>query len=770
MKFSKLSRVMVVIVVLSFIAIPWLFYSRSNITPFPSNSAAGFSAATAYEHVKYLVQKVGPRPAGSNSEAKAAQYISYVLNQNGWKVQEQPFSKVVVRETSVLQREQRVELINSQNIIAELPGTRPDTIVVGAHYDSANLNAPGAVDNASGVGVLLELARVLSKEPHEDTYQLIFFGAEEYGMIGSQFYTNQADLSAVRWMINVDMVGTPLEIDVAGKKSAPPELIKQVTALAGESHIPFHLSRDFILLTRESSHGGTSDFSSFLDKGIPAIGLGISGRPAGYFHRPEDRLDRVSLEDLQKVGDYTHRLLTTVKSETLGPNVWDDSYLPFQLGKNVFFLPGYGIRLFTFFTFLFTGLVLIKYVRKTTEEHTLSWKKVLGILGITLLLSLIVIGISGIGENLWHLIKQVQLLYYAYPALFVVARIGIALGIVIILAGWFYKLPLARSPQLYWFVGVVLLFGVSLVLALIRIDLAFPFVFWLLCLDLQFFLSSFILVLIGPYFIYRLHYELLNSQQWISFYEAIHKYFLIFLGIYSLLLVPLLLAGLHVAIINPQGSKKLLQSLRKPAFIVTGLLILSLGLVPTYTRDYPQKVTVREEWAGNRDGVVHIFSDEQLPNQLVRDLGGQDEKSQYVPILNEKPPVSVEATVVEKNKNSLRTLDVLFKLTYTSEPYLIRLKLESVAPFEVKTDEFIPMSKLPKKLQLKGAKQPNGNYSILLQRTPPQRNSIHLSLETQSVMTCSVEVVFPDPSPRVQIQHALISVDYQIQFKDSYDF
>lgn len=769
MKLSKTS-VIVLIAILSLIAIPGLLYSRANIMPIPSDSTSGFSAATAYEHVKYLVQKIGPRPAGSKSELKASQYISYVLNQNGWKVREQPFSKVVVREVSVLQREQQVELINSQNIIAELPGTRPDTIIVGAHYDSANLNAPGAVDNASGVGVLLELARVLSKEPHEETYQLIFFGAEEFGLLGSQFYTTQADLSAVRWMLNVDMVGTPLEIDVAGKKSAPPELIKQVAALAGESHIPFHLSRDFILMTRESSQGGASDFSPFLDQGIPALGLGISGRPAGYFHRPEDRLDRVSLEEMQKVGDYTHRLLTTVKLEKLGPDVWDELYLPFQMGKNIFILPSHGIRIFTFTTFLFTFLIIIKYIRKSTEKHRLSWKKALGILGVTLLLSLIVVGLSGIGENLWQLIKQVQLLYYAYPALFVLARIGIALGIFIILAGWFYKLPLARNPQLYWFVGVVLLLGVSLVLALIRIDLAFPFVFWLLCMDLQFFLPSIIWVLIGPYFIYRLHFELLNSQQWVSFYEAIHKYFLIFLGIYSLLLVPFFLAALHVAITKTQLSKKLLNHSRKPALVVTGLLILSLGLVPIYTRDYPQAVIVREEWAGSSDGLVHIFSDERLPNQLVRDLGGQEGKSQYVPILNDKPPISVDTSVVEKNKNSLRTLDILFKLNYTSEPYLIRLKFESASPFEVQTDEFLPMSKLPKKLQLKGVQQPTGKYSIILQRTPPQRNTIHLSVETQSVITCSVEATFPDPSPRIQIQKALLSVDYQIRFKESYDF
>jgi putative aminopeptidase FrvX len=767
MKFSK-TGVLVLIAIFGILAIPGLLYSKTNLTPISKESSGGFSGAAAYEQVKYLVQKIGPRPAGSKSELKAAQYISYVLNQNGWKVREQPFSKVVVREPSVLQREQQVELINSQNIIAELPGTRPETIVVAAHYDSANLNAPGAVDNASGVGVLLELARVLSKEPHEETYQLIFFGAEEYGLLGSKFYTSQADLSAVRWMLNVDMVGTPLEIDVAGKRSAPPELIRQVAALAGESQIPFHLSRDFILMTRESSQGGTSDFSAFLDQGIPALGLGIAGRPAGYFHRPEDRLDRVSLAELQKIGDYTQLLLKNVKMKKVGPSVWDDLYLPFQLGKTVFIFPSYGIRIFTFSTFILTGLILINYLRKCTEKQSLSWKKTLGILGVTLLLSLIVVGLSGVGENLWRLLKQAQLIYYAYPTLFVVVRIGIGLGVFISLAGWLPKLPIARNPQLYWFVGIVLLLGGSLVLALIRIDLAFPFVFWLLCLDLQFFLPSLFLVLIGPYFIYWLHFELLNSQQWISFYETFHQFFLIFLGIYSLLLLPFFLAALHVAATKAQLAKKLLYHLRKPALVGTGLLILALGLVPIYSRDYLQTVMVRQEWVGRSEGVVHIFSDERLPQQLVRDLGGQEGKSQYLPLHNGKPPISIEASEAEKNINSQRTLDIEFKLNYTNEPYLIRLKLESDSPFKVQTNEFLPMSKLPRKLQLKGVQQPTGKYSIILQRTPPQSKVIHLSVEAQSIMTCSIEATFFDPSPRIIIQRPLLSVDYQIWFKEDF--
>ncbi len=769
MKFFK-SSVIVFLAVLSLISIPWLVYSKINITPLENNSATGFSATLAYEHVKHLAEKIGPRPAGSKSELKAAQYISYVLNQNGWKVREQSFSKVVLREASVLQKEQQVELINSQNIIAELPGTLPETIVGGAHYDSANLNAPGALDNASGVGVLLELARVLSKQPHQQTYQLIFFGAEEYGLVGSQYYTAQADLSAVKWMLNVDMVGTPLEIDAAGKKSAPPELLKQVAALARDSNIPFHINRDFIMMTRESSQGGSSDFSSFLDKGIPALGLGIYGRPAGYFHRPEDRLERVSLGELQKVGDFTHRLLTSVKQEKLGANDWDNLYLPFQMGNSVFILSTNGIRCITFIAFLVTGLILIKVHREKIDKQSLIWKKVLGILGVTILLSVIVVGLSGSGESLWSWIKDVQLLYHAYPMFYVMARIGVALAIFVFLASWFHKLPLARGPQLYWFTGVLLLFAVSLLMALVRIDLAFPFIFWLLCMDLQLFLPSIILTVIGPYFIYMMHYELLNSQQWISFYEALHNYFIVFLGIYSILLTPLLLAALHVAFTNTQLTKKLLLHARKPGILIICILILSLGLVPQYTRDYPQTVIVREEWSGSNDGVVHIFSDERLPEKLVKDLNGQEGKSQLIPIINEISPISVNASVVENNKDSLRSLDITYKLNYINEPYLIRLIVESPQPFEIKTDEFLPMSKLPKKIELKGVQQPSGNYLITLQRTPPHRKMLHLNVETTGIITCTIETVLPDLSPRILIQNALLSVDYQIQYKKSFDF
>ena len=294
--------------------------------------------------------------------------------------------------------------------------------------------------------------------------------------------------------------------------------------------------------------------------------------------------------------------------------------------------------------------------------------------------------------------------WYAYPSLFLGARIGIALCGFIILASCFHKLPLTRDPEAYWLAGVMLLVCASLILTLIRIDLAFPFVFWLLCLDIQFFVPSIFLVLISPYFIYRLHFELLNSPQWVSFYKTFHQHFTIFLGIYTLLLIPFYLAALHVTILKKQFWQKLLYNLRKPALVFMSLLILTLGLVPNYTRDYPQAVSVREEWSDSQ-GLVHIYSDENLPRQLVKDLNGQEGKSIYIPTLKDKSPLTVETSVSERKNSPKRTLDITFKLNYSNEPYLIRLKLESNHAFNVQTDEFLTYVKLPKKLQLKGVQQ-----------------------------------------------------------------
>jgi Peptidase family M28 len=95
------------------------------------------------------------------------------------------------------------------NIFAERKGTNPKTgvILIGAHYDTV-LKSPGVDDNATGVAVVLEVARLLANRPTPRTLQLVFFDREEIGLLGSLAFTGHAArLKNLQGAIVLDMVG-----------------------------------------------------------------------------------------------------------------------------------------------------------------------------------------------------------------------------------------------------------------------------------------------------------------------------------------------------------------------------------------------------------------------------------------------------------------------------------------------------------------------------------------------------------------------------------
>jgi hypothetical protein len=117
-------------------------------------------------------------------------YITTELQKLGWKPQLEKFT-------------------NGINIVATRPGTdkAAGTILLAAHYDTV-LASPGADDNASGIAVMLETARLLSSHSTPRTLQLAFFDQEETGLLGSKaFVTKTARLKNLRGVIVMDMVG-----------------------------------------------------------------------------------------------------------------------------------------------------------------------------------------------------------------------------------------------------------------------------------------------------------------------------------------------------------------------------------------------------------------------------------------------------------------------------------------------------------------------------------------------------------------------------------
>ncbi len=149
--------------------------------------------ADAAIYLKELDQ-MGARVAGTASEVAAADYIENTLKEMGYEVTRVPFE---YDDNGVKA---------SENIIVEKKGTGEGTVIVGAHYDSVD-SANGVDDNGSGVAVLLEAVKRISKAEPVQTIKFVFFGAEEVDLLGSAEFAGQMsaeDISDTILMINFD--------------------------------------------------------------------------------------------------------------------------------------------------------------------------------------------------------------------------------------------------------------------------------------------------------------------------------------------------------------------------------------------------------------------------------------------------------------------------------------------------------------------------------------------------------------------------------------
>lgn len=189
------------------------------------------------------------------------------------------------------------------NVAAYLPGTTPDYIVLGAHYDHLGLGGenslspssvgkihPGADDNASGVAAILELARAYAARAEKPRHGMLFlaFAAEEIGLLGSSHWVDNPTLplqNAVA-MLNFDMVGRIQDnkLYVGGIGTAAPfgDLVREAAKEHG------------LRVDESKSASSSSDHTSFLAKKIPVLFF-FSGLHSDY-HKPGDTADKINGE------------------------------------------------------------------------------------------------------------------------------------------------------------------------------------------------------------------------------------------------------------------------------------------------------------------------------------------------------------------------------------------------------------------------------------------------------------------------------------------
>ena len=251
--------------------------------------------ATAVRAVRRLAGRIGPREATGAAYDRAAAWVSGELVRLGYDVTRQRVDVPAGESWGV-----PVPAGRSSNVVATAPGfdsTEPH-LVVGAHLDTVP-QAPGAEDNASGVGVLLAVAEAASARRTRLPTVFVAFGAEEPRgptdddhHYGSRHYVDglgPRERAAVHGMVSLDRVGVGDRVPVGSAGDADPV---QRTLLAAAR-------RAGAAVTAEGGQR-SSDHWSFVRAGLPGARLGST--PYSGYHSAGDVPAVVSVAQLERVG------------------------------------------------------------------------------------------------------------------------------------------------------------------------------------------------------------------------------------------------------------------------------------------------------------------------------------------------------------------------------------------------------------------------------------------------------------------------------------
>ena len=276
----------------------------ANTTPVAK--AHSFDSNRAWEHLRRQVA-FGPRPAGSQALADCRRYILDQLKGAGIAATEQAF-----------EADTPLGKVRMVNVVATIPGTRPERISLGSHYDTKlfrEFRFVGASDGASSTAALLELGRVLKARKNPFTIDLLFFDGEEAvvewqgtdNTYGSRYYVQAAQkagtLKGLKAFMLLDMVGDR-NLNIRRETTSTRWLTDLIWAAAKR------LGHGNAFIDEPFSVGG-DDHYPFLAAGIPAVDL-IDLDYAAW-HTPDDTLDAVSARSLQVVGDVVLEALPAIE-------------------------------------------------------------------------------------------------------------------------------------------------------------------------------------------------------------------------------------------------------------------------------------------------------------------------------------------------------------------------------------------------------------------------------------------------------------------------
>lgn len=209
------------------------------------------------------------------------------------------------------------DAVPTQNVAGIIRGTDPvlrdEYVILGAHFDhlgrstfgALDPEAPNAIhngadDNASGTAAVIELARLLRRDPPKRSIIVVAFSAEELGLLGSQYFVDHlpAPLENVRAMLNFDMVGRMRDDRVIVYGAATAQEMNDIIARAN-GVAP-------LKVTATGDGFGASDHSSFYIRNLPVLHFFTNVHDD--YHRASDDADKVNGAGLARVVSLAERI------------------------------------------------------------------------------------------------------------------------------------------------------------------------------------------------------------------------------------------------------------------------------------------------------------------------------------------------------------------------------------------------------------------------------------------------------------------------------
>lgn len=274
----------------------------------PLAAQTGFDANRAFDDLVAQCD-LGPRNPNSEGATEAIKFYRSIL---------EPLADVFHLQNFQVDDPYSDETLHLTNVVARFQPEKQQRIILCAHWDTRpraeyDVTEPempmiGANDGASGVAILLEVARQLNQEPTNPGIDIVLFDGEDYGeprdlqhyLLGSRYYVDHPYMPMAQRVILLDMVGDAeltIKVDPVSYRSAP-RLIEEIWAVAADIGYD-----QFQLVAGASMY---DDHVPFIEKGIQAIDIidfEYPGPNNSYWHTHEDTPDKCSPESLEAVGN-----------------------------------------------------------------------------------------------------------------------------------------------------------------------------------------------------------------------------------------------------------------------------------------------------------------------------------------------------------------------------------------------------------------------------------------------------------------------------------